>query len=473
MTTPEPKYFKPGFRQNMKESEVQNLSVKGAIPEWLEGSLLRNGPGMVQADISMRHWFDGLAMLHKFTIRGGRVDYMSRYIDCEAYRATKETGKICYSDFATDPCRSLFKKVQTVFQSDAKITDSAKVNVGKIGDKAFALGEPLMQIQFDPETLKSLGVFHFGENPSSRMTTAHPHVDKNGEAYNLVVQYGPINYYVIYSIRDEVKKLASVPVREPGYLHSFGMSDRYFIIAEFPLVVQSLKFVFRLRPFIENFNWKPRNGARFIIIDRKTGKHVATIKSEAFFSFHHVNAFEEGDLLHVDLAAYKDADIIQHYYINRLSGKNLNLPHGRMERFTLDLKNKKLKERKLLSEACIELPSYDYAYYHGRSDYRYIYGCGINPARGNEFYNQIVKIDIETGKHVNWFKENNFPGEAVFVPKPGRIAEDDGVLLSVVLDADSGHSYLLVLDAGTMKEIALATLPHAILFGYHGTFFNN
>jgi beta,beta-carotene 9',10'-dioxygenase len=470
MNHPPPNYYQAGFRQNMKECHIDYLTVKGEVPTWLEGSLIRNGPGMVNVDKPMRHWFDGLAMLHKFTISGGQVSYQSKYLECKAYSATRESGKISYSDFATDPCRSLFGKVQTVFEKDPKITDSAKVNVGKIGDKIFALGEPLMQVQFDPETLKSLGVFHYGENPGNRMTTAHPLVDERG-AYNLVVQYGPVNYYVIYSIRDQAKKITSIPVREPAYLHSFGMSKRYFIIAEFPLVVQSLKFVFRLRPFIENFKWKENNGSRFFIIDRTDGKLIATLKTDAFFSFHHINAFEEGDDLVVDMATYTDAGIIGNYYMSRLSRTDQQLPFGRLERFRLDLKNKKVKARKIVSETCLELPSYDYEHYHQRSDYRYVYGCGIHPDRPNEFYNQIVKIDIQTGKHIAWHEPDYFPGEAVFIPHPDRKAEDDGILLSVVLNAKVGQSFLLILDAKTLEESARAELPHAILFGYHGSFF--
>lgn len=470
MVKNQPKYFQPGFRQNMEEREVESLPVSGDMPAWLEGSLFRNGPGMVNVDKPMRHWFDGLAMLHRFSFEGGKVSYRSRFLDCEAYRAVQETGKMTYSDFATDPCRSLFQKVQTVFEAKPKITDSAKVSVGQIGDKAYALGEPLMQVQFDPETLESVGVFHFGEAPGNRMTTAHPHLDSR-EAYNLVVQYGPVNFYKIYSFQNGVKQLASVPVREPAYLHSFGMSERYFIIAEYPLVVQSIKLLLRFRPFIENFKWKGNQGARFLVIDRATGKLKATIKTEAFFSFHHVNAFENGDELTVDLAAYPDAGVIDHYYMNRLSSPDLQIPFGRMERFVLDLKEKKVKERRVLSEACIELPHIDYAHYHGRSDYRYVYGCGIRPDRRNEFYNQLVKIDVQTGQHLVWHQEGYYPGEAVFVPHPERKAEDDGVLLSVVLDAASGHSFLLVLDAQTMQERARAGLPHPVLFGYHGAFF--
>ena len=471
MNKQSPKYFEPGFLQNQEEHQIDELQVKGKLPEWLEGSLIRNGPGLVQVDKPMRHWFDGLAMLHKFEIKDGKVAYRSKFIDCEAYRSTKKSGKITYSDFATDPCRSLFGKVQTVFDSNPKITDSAKVNIGKVGEKTMAFGEPLMQIQIDPETLDALGVFNYDKNPRSRMTTAHPHTDGES-AYNLVVEYGPINYYSIYSMEPEVKKVASIPVREPGYLHSFGMSKRYFIIAEFPLVVQSLKLVFRLKPFIENFNWKPGNGSRFLIIDRETGKLVAKMKTDAFFSFHHVNAFEVDDDLIVDLATYEDAEIINSYYKNRLSQNGQKLPSGRMERFILDLKNKKVRSRKIVSDECIELPHFDYQNYNTHPEYRYVYGCGINRDHQEGFYNQLVKIDMKTGNTGTWYGINNYPGEPIFVPHPERKSEDDGVLLSVVLDADQKHSYLLILDAKTLKECARAELPHPVLFGYHGTFNN-
>jgi carotenoid cleavage dioxygenase-like enzyme len=59
------------------------------------------------------------------------------------------------------------------------------------------------------------------------------------------------------------------------------------------------------------------------------------------------------------------------------------------------------------------------------------------------------------------------------VGRPGRAAEDDGVLLSVVLDAEQGNSFLLVLDARSLEELARATVPQPILFGYHGEYFQS
>ena len=67
-------------------------------------------------------------------------------------------------------------------------------------------------------------------------------------------------------------------------------------------------------------------------------------------------------------------------------------------------------------------------------------------------------------------QEDCYPGEPVFVPQPGRQAEDDGVILSVVLDAKRGTSFLLVLNAATFEEIARAEIPQPVLIGYHGMY---
>lgn len=48
------------------------LSPTGQIPAWLQGTLLRNGPGMhTVGESRYNHWFDGLALIHSFTFRDG------------------------------------------------------------------------------------------------------------------------------------------------------------------------------------------------------------------------------------------------------------------------------------------------------------------------------------------------------------------------------------------------------------------
>jgi len=58
----------------------------------------------------------------------------------------------------------------------------------------------------------------------------------------------------------------------------------------------------------------------------------------------------------------------------------------------------------------------------------------------------------------------------VFIAAPDSSTEDEGVVLSVVLDANAGRSALLVLDAHSFNELARAEVPHAIPYGFHGQF---
>ena len=124
----------------------------------------------------MRHWFDGLAMLHRFTIRDGQVSYGNRFLESRSYRAAREQGRMVYGEFATDPCRSLFKRVQTLFSPGKALPDNANINVTRLGERFIAMTETPLPVQFDPHTLETAGVRPY-EVPG-QLTTAHPHIDR-------------------------------------------------------------------------------------------------------------------------------------------------------------------------------------------------------------------------------------------------------------------------------------------------------
>ncbi len=461
-----------GFNTPSPELELDNLPIQGQLPNWLEGTLVRNGPGTFKVgEQSYRHWFDGLAMLHRFTFQSGKVSYGNKFIRGNAYQSATKAGYITYSEFATDPCRSLFSRVMAVFSP--QITDSAKVSIGKVAERYLALCETPIQVEFDLQTLETVGVFNYEQGNVGQMTTAHPHFDQ-GAAYNVVTRFNRVSQYRVYQIQGtgQPHKIASLPVKQPAYMHSFGMSQNYIIITEFPLVVNSISLLLWLKPFIENYQWKPKRGTPFYVVNRHTGELVGRYDSDPFFAFHHVNAFEVGDELVVDIDAYDDASIIQSYYLKRLGDDKNELPFGNLRRYRIPLKQKRGRlDYELLSDTCIELPRIDYERVNMQPNYRYIYGIGVSPQQRQGFYNQLVKIDVQIGKTQTWSAENCYPGEGVFIAAPSPQTEDDGVVISVVLDTVKGNSFLLVLDATSLTEIARAEIPHPILFGYHGEFF--
>jgi beta,beta-carotene 9',10'-dioxygenase len=469
-----PDAFALGFGATEREYTAATLPVRGTLPEWLRGTLIRNGPGTFRVGSQQyRHWFDGLAMLHAFTFGSGRVSYANRFLGCKAHDAARATGRISYSEFATDPCRSLFARVMAVFRPE--ITDSAKVNVARLAGRYLALAETPIQVEFDPETLASVGVFAYEPRPVGQMTTVHPQVDAaRGETVNLVTRYGAFSQYRFYRLAGTgaPTRAATLRVSQPAYLHSFGMSRRYLVLAEFPLVVRPVELLLWLRPYIENFRWVPRRGTRFHVIDRATGARVARFEADPCFAFHHVNAWEDRGELVVDLVAYDDAGIIQSYYLQRLSDAHSELPWGTLRRVRLPLGRAQGRvDAEVLSETCLELPRVDERR-HMDAALRYVYGVSVRADRRQGFYNQLVKVDVQRHAPAAWYEDGCYPGEPVFIASPSGVADDDGVVVSVVLDERRGTSFLLVLDAATFTERARAEIPHAVLFGYHGAFFD-
>jgi len=460
-----------GFSTLERELSADELQLHGALPPWLAGSLLRTGPAKFEVgEQRMRHWFDGLAMLHRFTIADGRVSYGNRFLESRSYRAAREQGRIVYGEFATDPCRSLFRRVQTLFSRGA-LPDNANINVTKLGERFIAMTETPLPVQFDPRTLEAAEVRPY-EVPGE-LSTAHPHAGRaSGSMLNYAAKLGPRSSYRFFEVPPSApsgrpakpRVIGSLPVREPAYMHSFGLTERWFVLAEFPLVVNPLALALSGRPYIENYRWKPARGTRFTLVDRASGEAVKGFQSDACFAFHHVNAYEDGGEVIVDMCAYPDAGIVEDLYLDRLrAGKPI--ASAALTRFRLRPADRSVSSE-LLADGDIELPRINYRRCNERP-YRYVWGNSAGPSGWIE---RIVKVDVSDAATLSWSERDCYPGEPVFVARPEAEREDDGVLLSIVLDAAAGSSFLLVLDAADLGELARAQVPHHIPFSFHGQF---
>jgi beta,beta-carotene 9',10'-dioxygenase len=98
---------------------------------------------------------------------------------------------------------------------------------------------------------------------------------------------------------------------------------------------------------------------------------------------------------------------------------------------------------------------------------------GIRKDRPNDFLNQLVKVDVQGRAACVWREDGCYPGEPVFVAAPSANSEDNGVVLSLVLDSNKDNSFLLVLDGSSFEEVARATIPHRVPHGLHGQFFGD
>jgi carotenoid cleavage dioxygenase-like enzyme len=464
-----------GFTSLEDEVRLDAIPLHGEVPSWLDGALLRTGPAKFEAgEQRFRHWFDGQAMLHRFGISGetGTVSYASRFLRTKAYAATAE-GRIGYSEFATDPCRGIFKRMMQVF--DPGLSDNCNVNLVKLGERYIAMTETPIPVQFDGETLDTAGVAY---DVPGMLTTAHPHLDRaTGGMLNYAAKLGPRNEYRFFKLGKEkgakAEVVASMPTNRPAYMHSFGLSERYLILAEFPFVVDPKRLVLSGKPYIENYRWEPERGTRITLFDRRDGRQVGPFTTGPFFCFHHLNAFDAPDgTVVIDMQTYEDASIIDELYLDRVrvpGGPRLSPP--RVERVTVDPSAPPGAPagRETLFDPGFELGRINY----GRCNERpYRYAWGLAPSEAIGWIDTIVRADIDSRELISWSEPGAYPGEPVFVARPGAEREDDGVLLSVVLDTAAERSFLLILDASDLSELGRAVAPHHIPFSFHGQFAN-
>ena len=254
-------------------------------------------------------------------------------------------------------------------------------------------------------------------------------------------------------------------VREPAYMHSFGLSERWIVLAEFPYVVNPLRLAFSGRPYIENYRWKPELGTRFTLIDRATGEAVGPFETDPFFGFHHVNAYEDGDEVVVDICVFEDAadrrGPLPRAAACRQAGRRARAaplpdPARRRCRSPMSAWSRTASTcRGSTTAAATSVPTAT----SGAS--------ASTTAAGSAGSSRPTSRRRETK---SWSEPGCFAGEPVFVAAPDAEGEDEGVLLSVVLDSERGGSFLLVLDAQTLEELARAEAPHHIPFGFHGQF---
>lgn len=468
MTTASPVATSPQglFRSLEEESAPRALDVDGELPEWLGGTLVRVTPAMLEpGGDPVRHFFDGLAMLNAFTVTpGGGVSYSSRFLQSRAYRNVLEHGEPRQATFGSDPCRSIFRRVTSMFTQE--LTDNCNVNVTRLGERWVALTETPVAVEFDPETLQSGARVPWAGK--REQATAHPERDfRRRETVGYGVHFAGRSAYRLLATPDGAdapRETARVPVREPAYMHSFAMTERYAVLIDQPLVVNPLRLAFGGKSFIENYEWKPERGTRFLIIDRERGALHATVEAEAMFCFHTVNMFEEGGELVLDLSAYDDARIIRELHLAELRDGHYPSASAELRRYRLPLAGGAAR-REDLGGHRLELPRINYRKHAGKP-YRYVYGVSQSRA---DFLDSVVKVDTDQGTATTWREDGCYPGEPVFVASGGP-TEDDGVLLSVVLDAAADTSFLLVLDARDLTELGRARAPHAIPFGFHGNF---
>lgn len=335
---------------------------------------------------------------------------------------------------------------------------------------------------------------------------AHPPKDRKlGTTYNYLISKEGGLFVFALDIRANPAKLlwkTALPC-PPCYIHSLAMTQDYVIFIRNPL---HMNIADMKKPVMEMIEYEEGVATKFLVMRKSDGKHIATYESPNFMFFHSVNAYDfvdesTGDInLHVDLCSYEgDYVPYREYNLSNVLDPARPFMDGTLVRYELSAVNKadgSNIQRATVAQAipgvAMELPRIrkDMSMVPG---YRYVYACGGNggPSPGTEvpigrygtgiktvqaaFFSSIAKTDWRTGNFIRWQPEDgeSCPCEPVFVARPGSVEEDDGVVLTIVIDRKGTKSILVALDGKNLKEVARANMPQVYALGPHGSFIEN
>ena len=458
--------FETGFESVEREYSDEPLAVEGTVPAWLSGTLVRNGPGKFEVDgTRLRHWFDGLGMLRAYEFDDG-VRYTNRFLRTESYAdamAGRATGQFATDEGGLTKLRGWLNRLGPPEQ-----TDNANVHVARLDGDIVAQTEVPQWTAVDDE-FQVRSEFVFEDLHQFHMITAHLIEDcHRGVHIGHGLSFGRTHEYHLFRIPDGTRRreiIASIPTDRPAYLHSIGVSADHAVLVETPLRIDLKK---ALSPFSEGFfellSWEPDRGTRFVVVDRDSGETVRTATVDPFFTFHIVNAYDDGDAVVVDLVEFEDDTIVGALSFDSLATEGYDAaPPGRLVRFRIPAEGEPTRTRRYVGG--IELPTVPREL--ATRKHRYVYGQATD-RRGA---NGLVKVDTETGTATEWWREGHYVEEPIPVQRPDADSEDEGVVLAPVLDAEAGESTLYVFDAATLTERARAPLPQHEPFGFHGRFF--
>jgi carotenoid cleavage dioxygenase len=440
------------------EIEAADLRSKGAIPRDLEGVFVRTGANPRFPIEGRHHWFDGDGMIHAVHFEGGRASYRNRWVRTKAFVAEEEEGRALWKGVTERPDmanpRGAFKDTSN---TDLVFHAGRLLSLWWLGGEAYVVRVP---------TLETCGTETWGGRVKT--VSAHPKVDAvTGEM--MFFDYKPFPPYLTYGVATaagEISHLTTIDLPGPRLQHDMAITERFSIFLDMSMMWDPALLA-QGKTRVGFFRDKP---TRFGILPRHApGSQVRWFDTSPCYMYHTINAWEDGSRivlvgckidspLAFDPHNPKDGPAVPTIGFLRLE--------PRLHRWTFDLESGLVKEEQL-DDTLAEFPRMDNRVLGRRS--RYAYSGRIAPAP-TMFFDGVVKYDTEAGRSwVHRYPDGRFGGETVFAPRTGSKAEDDGYLLTFVVDEATGESELYVLDAAQVDKepVARIAIPQRVPTGYH------
>ncbi len=454
-------YLNGAWTPQHEEVTATELAViEGAIPTDIDGVYLRNTENQLHQPLGRYHPFDGDGMIHQIEFRNGMASYRNRWVRTRCFEAEQTAGGSLWGGLAD----GVGVSKRPGYGAHGRLKDSSStdiiVHAGKAISTFYQCGEGYV---LDPETLEQFGVAPWVPLDG---ISAHPKVDEStGELlFFNYSKHAPYMHYGVVGPDGKLSHYQPVPLPGPRLPHDMIFSENWSILNDLP-VFWDAELLKRDVHAVRLHDGVP---SRFALVPRHGGE-PRWFEAAPTYVLHWLNAWEDGDEVIVDgyfqdnptppplpnengyghLMAYVD----EHSFLPRLHRWRFNLATGTTREERLD-------------DRTLEFGTINQRF--AGKPYRYAYSTMTKP--GWFLFNAFVKHDLLSSESETLtLDEGRFASEAPFAPRVGAIDEDDGYLVSFIIDENRGTSECILIDcknfsAGPVCRIAL---PHKISSGTH------
>jgi len=433
------------------EVTLTDLEVKGEIPRELNGRYFRNTANPQTG--YTEHWFIGDGMLHGVELADGKARwYRNRWVRTPMF----EHPGVDRLTLALDPEKFTFDHA----------VSAANTHVIGHGGRILALEEGSYPYELTKD-LDTVGPHTF-DGKLTGPFTAHPKFcPDTGEM--LAFGYAQLPPYLTYFRVDAQGKMVQktdITVTGPTMMHDFAATRNHAVFMDLPAIFDmelAMKGGMPIR-------WSDDYPARFGIMPREgSDEQVRWFDVQPCYCFHTLNAFEDGE----DVVVYgmRVPEIWRDSSAMDMSSPSKPEDMPRLHEWRFNLASGAVKER-YLDDAPSEFPRVRPSV-QGHP-MRFGYSLGGDPSGDTAgLGGQINKYDLGNGasKQIHKFPAGHEPGEAVFVPREGGQAEDDGYLMTYVWKPETDTSYMVILDAANVADGPLAEIhiPRRVVSGFHSS----
>jgi all-trans-8'-apo-beta-carotenal 15,15'-oxygenase len=442
--------------------------VEGELPQGLQGSLYRNGPGLFErGGARKRHLLDGDGLIQRLSFRGGAVRYQNAFVRTPKFERESAAGRALHATWTTrrpgGPLRNL--------RGGPRLSQ-AGVTVSSVFGRLLARDEIGPSYQIDPETLQTVAELPAGDVQRfpRALFKAHAKFDPTAQQWLLVGQeYGRAMRVHVASYEADLRLRShwSFAVPRQVYLHDFFATRSQLLLVLHPCYFRVWPYLAGLRSFTDSLHWRGGDGNLLALVPRGGGE-PSWLEAPGSFIWHTLNAFERGDQLIADFVGYDEPD---HFlgpdalFAALMAGRSGRYEAaGMLRRYIAQPSSGKLREE-IIDPGNHEFPMLDARIALGEHAVGYfawgpVGGVHTGLRRFDYRRETVDTFDFGPGVQV---------GEPVFAARPGG-GLDEGWLLAQCLDGAACAAFFAVLDAQALGAgpLALIWLDHLLPLSFHG-----